>query len=360
MTEDYGYPNGIDYWQSGSCGYPVNGSISSVSSGGPPVTVTTTAAHNLSDGHIVTISGVTGAGATINATHTIDVTGTTTFTVPVSTTGAGSGGTWSFDQRDAVLRAVLRDLKIAGYAETVGVAPWNSPATDAYTGKGIVDSEPGRYNKKSSPITTASGGVSTAVDGPSYLTINTTAPHGLITGWTVEIADVMNNSDANGTFVVTVADADTFTIPIQGETETGTGGGWRLIGATNTIPIYITSYEHSLPDGASITINDVVGNSAANGSFTITRVDDHRFTLNSTTGTGNGIGGSWTSNHWADREHGALVRSSGVHVENAEFFYIPGTCLVVAAGSGDRNSQFLPFDSEKARGAKKVSGTNGT
>jgi hypothetical protein len=162
---------------------------------------------------------------------------------------------------------------------------------------------------------------------------------------------VSGNPEAIGTFVATVTGANTFTIPVSGGSQTGTGGAWRLVGATNASPVQITSYEHSLVNGASVTISNVTGNSAANGNFTITRVDDHRFTLNSTTGTGNGRNGSWTSSYWADREHGALLRSSGVHVENANFYYIPGTCLVVATGNGpgNRNGQILPFDSEKAR-----------
>jgi hypothetical protein len=45
------------------------------------------------------------------------------------------------------------------------------------------------------------------------------------------------------------------------------------------------------------------------------------------------------------------LRSSGVRVENVNFYYIPGTCLVIATGNypGNCNGQVLPFDSEKAR-----------
>jgi hypothetical protein len=53
ITEDYEHPNNIDYWQAGALGFPITGSITSVSSGSAPVTVTTSAAHNLADGHIV-------------------------------------------------------------------------------------------------------------------------------------------------------------------------------------------------------------------------------------------------------------------------------------------------------------------
>lgn len=64
--------------------------------------------------------------------------------------------------------------------------------------------------------------------------------------------------------------------------------------ATNASPISISSSGHGITTGARITITGVTGNSAANGTFTATRVDDNSFTLDGSTGNGSYIsGGTW-------------------------------------------------------------------
>lgn len=57
-----------------------------------PSVITTRTAHGLSTGHVVTISGHTGSTPDINTQHTITVTSTTTFTIPVNVTVGGTGG----------------------------------------------------------------------------------------------------------------------------------------------------------------------------------------------------------------------------------------------------------------------------
>ena len=60
--------------------------------------------------------------------------------------------------------------------------------------------------------------------------------------------------------------------------------------------IVITSANHGLISGEKVTISGVLGNTAANGTFTITKVDNDRFSLNSTTGNGAYTsGGAWTA-----------------------------------------------------------------
>ena len=54
-----------------------------------------------------------------------------------------------------------------------------------------------------------------------------------------------------------------------------------VTGATNASPIVITSASHELTDGARVTITGVLGNTAANGTFTITRVDANSVSLGS-------------------------------------------------------------------------------
>ncbi len=64
--------------------------------------------------------------------------------------------------------------------------------------------------------------------------------------------------------------------------------------ATNASPIVITSAAHGLTTGARATVADVTGNTAANGTFTVTRVDANTFSLDSSTGNGAYVsGGTW-------------------------------------------------------------------
>jgi hypothetical protein len=115
-------------------GYPFTGTISAVTSGEPAV-VTTHAPHGLTDGQIVTISGVMGMGVDpVNDTFAVEVTDEDTFFVPVETTSTGSGGIFSFDLAPAVLQPVVREISILGfddvdndYGDTGGTAVHSGP-----------------------------------------------------------------------------------------------------------------------------------------------------------------------------------------------------------------------------------------
>jgi hypothetical protein len=67
-----------------------------------------------------------------------------------------------------------------------------------------------------------------------------------------------------------------------------------ITGATNASPIVVTSASHGLTDGTYVTVSGVVGNTAANGTFTVTRVDGNTFELDGSTGNGSYTsGGGW-------------------------------------------------------------------
>lgn len=67
-----------------------------------------------------------------------------------------------------------------------------------------------------------------------------------------------------------------------------------ITGATNASPIVVTSASHGLATGDRVTIAGVVGNTAANGTFTITRLDANTYSLDGSTGNGPYTsGGSW-------------------------------------------------------------------
>lgn len=65
-------------------------------------------------------------------------------------------------------------------------------------------------------------------------------------------------------------------------------------GATNASPIVITDTAHGLQTGNIITVTGVLGNTAANGTFLVTRVDADTFSLQGSTGNGSYTsGGTW-------------------------------------------------------------------
>jgi hypothetical protein len=67
-----------------------------------------------------------------------------------------------------------------------------------------------------------------------------------------------------------------------------------ITGASNASPIVITCASHGLTTGARITISGVGGNTAANGTFVVTRVDANSFSLDGSTGNGAYTsGGNW-------------------------------------------------------------------
>lgn len=70
----------------------INGAYIATIATGSPAPITTANPHGFATGLSVTILGSSGGTPSINGTHTITVTGATTFTIPVNVTVAGSGG----------------------------------------------------------------------------------------------------------------------------------------------------------------------------------------------------------------------------------------------------------------------------
>lgn len=59
-----------------------------------------------------------------------------------------------------------------------------------------------------------------------------------------------------------------------------------ITGATNATPIVITANGHGLSTGENVFITGVVGNTAANGSFVVTKLSDNTFSLDDSVGNG--------------------------------------------------------------------------
>lgn len=69
-----------------------------------------------------------------------------------------------------------------------------------------------------------------------------------------------------------------------------------ITGASNESPIVITSAAHGLTTGMRVTVAGVGGNTAANGTFTITVTGANTFSLDGSTGNGSyTTGGTWTT-----------------------------------------------------------------
>jgi phosphomevalonate kinase len=59
-----------------------------------------------------------------------------------------------------------------------------------------------------------------------------------------------------------------------------------ITNATNATPIVITSALHEFLTGDTVQVSGIEGNAAANGTFTITKVDKDSFSLNDSVGDG--------------------------------------------------------------------------
>jgi hypothetical protein len=124
--------------------------------------------------------------------------------------------------------------------------------------------------------------------------------------------------DATQLYLVEVADSrhrvrnPYFSVPIaamynvSSSAGNGSGGpgvflpdsldGGTITGATDATPIVVTSADHGLVTGASVTITGAVGNTAANGTWTITVVDADTFSLDTSVGNGTWTsGGAWAA-----------------------------------------------------------------
>jgi len=137
----------------------------------------------------------------------------------------------------------------------------------------------------------ATGSISNMTYG-SGIQIFTSALHGLSTGNTVVISGVVGPTIANGTWIITVVDANNFSIVAAGSGAYLSGGTWSstsmatgvITAASNASPIVVTSASHGLTSGMSVSITGIVGNTAANGTWVVAVVDANRFSLVGSTG----------------------------------------------------------------------------
>lgn len=93
----------------------------------------------------------------------------------------------------------------------------------------------------------------------------------------------------------------------------------NISAATNTSPIQITTTTHGLTTGQTVTVSGVGGNTAANGTFKITVVNNTTFTLDGTAGNGSYTSGGTVRGcpRWLHLQNGIYLQWNGPSGLNA-------------------------------------------
>ncbi len=239
-------------------------------------TVTTSAAHGLSIGTSVTISGNTASGGSnINNTYTVvTVPSTTTFTF------TGANGTLKFGSNGAVSYAgtsTTATATLAGHGftnlQTVTISGAANTVFNKTTSITVVNANTFTYSLASAQGATTSASVS----GDSQTALATTsAAHGFVVGNSVVIAGA-TPSGYNGTFTIaTVPSANSFTYSVASVTPVppfltpNTGGSVTVTKGGSTTVTATTASAHGLIAGISVSISGA--DSCYNGTFTIATV----------------------------------------------------------------------------------------
>ncbi len=264
-----------------------------------PIVITTSSPHGLQNGMRVSISGVAGNLAA-NSVFAVTIIDATNFSLNGSY-GSGdwtSGGTVTAEIM--ITTAAPHGLQ-SGMRVSISGVLGNTAANGVFPVT-VIDSLNFDLNGSSGNGIWTSGGTVTA-----EIMITTAAPHGLQSGMQVSISGVQGNTNANGTFTINVANLSSFNLAGTNGNAAWTSGGivtpvvpivgaanptpLTVSGATNATPVVITTNSpHGLQTGMQVTISGVLGNTAANGIFTVSVIDAANFSLNGSIGNG-----AWTS-----------------------------------------------------------------
>lgn len=274
------------------------GVITGVAVGVTTTTITTQTAHGLAANQVVFINGVQGVTG-INGVFAFVVTaGVTTFTISKATSGAWtSGGT--------VYKCTVADM----IADVLGVG--SNAAVGAVTNTVTANNGVSVYNLVS--WSAANYENNQAYAARCRLKLGALSPNGpaqayqyfALTAQVLLLAQVPPVSLTNGPIEIatTYADPQTgvVTTYVSSTTPASTTLGQPvtpgcvqlpITGATNATPIVISTISpHTLIDGNTVTISGVLGNTAANGTWSISYISATTFSLVSSVGTGTYTGG---------------------------------------------------------------------
>lgn len=246
-----------------------------------PIQITTTSAHFLSTGDYVTITGATGNTAA-NGTFRVTVVDATNYTLNGST---GSGAYTA--NSGAMRRRLVYMLKPGGnwkFTSSGNGQCWNggqiqsdslfiswdgTRSSTTWTSSMELPDLTGWANVSGQAATVWRTGHPATAGGPG----------------TPAVFDFARLDKLNRPIRLTLV-ADTAAVYAATDTAV-VAGNQNVTAATNASPIQITTAGgHKFTTGDSVTITGVGGNTAANGTFTITVINTTTFTLNGTTGNG--------------------------------------------------------------------------
>lgn len=213
-----------------------NTQVTSVVGGtGSVVTVTTAAAHNLNTGAYITLSGITSNTAFNVNNAQVTVTSATTFTYFANgTTGATatlSGTIPTLDLTGLQLARTYVYTWMTAWGEESAPAPVSNTVyvyegtTVNITGLPSTLPSTGAYAGKTYQTSGTQTAITNVANNGSGLFRVTSAAHGLTTGNRTIIASVGGATTANGNWVVTVIDANTFDLVGSTFAGTYTSGG---------------------------------------------------------------------------------------------------------------------------------------
>lgn len=270
------------------------GLISGVTPGAAITTVTTQAAHGLSAGSVVFINGVNGVSGINGAFAAISsVPSSTSFQITLPTSGTWTSG------------GAVTSCTVANFlADVIGAASNAAPGAVTTTvsvtvGVGVAnlvawsaanyESNPAYANRSQLKLGTISpNGPSQAYSyfalTASQILADETPPIVMTNG---PIASAITTSNPQtGLTTVTVASSSPQSSALNGAVTPGCSQ-LPLTGATNATPIVISTVtSHGLSNGNTVEVSGVLGNTAANGTWSIAGVTSSTFQLVGSTGNG--------------------------------------------------------------------------
>lgn len=274
------------------------GVVTAVTAGPSTTAVTTSAAHGLAPNQVVYISGVQGIAGINGAFATVVTVGTpTTFTIARATSGTWTSGGTVFlcTVASFAADAIGLDSNAAvGFVTTTvtangGVFVYNLTSWSAsnYESNAAYAARCRLKLGALSPNGPAAAYDYFALTAQELLLAQT--PSVSLTNGPIEISTTTSNP-VTGVVTVLVSSSTPVSI-ILGDPVTPGCVQLPLTAASNATPIVITAAAHGLLSGDAATISGVLGNTAANGTWTITTLTVNTFSLNSSIGNGAYTGG---------------------------------------------------------------------
>ncbi|MBF0126447.1 MAG: hypothetical protein HQM02_04465, partial [Magnetococcales bacterium] len=250
--------------------------------GSTTVTAITTAAHGYTTGNTITINGATPTG--YNGTYAITVTTPTTFTYTTSTVLAPQTGA-SITASSGVSSTATAVVAAHGFASGENVTISGATPED-YNGSYVitkVDEDRFAFSLSTTPVA-ATGSITARLTSPTAFA--TVTGHGYASGDSIQVGGATPTA-YNGTFGITVLDADHFKYALASAPQQAASG--TPTAARTSTTARATAVSHGFINGSSVTIAGATP-TAFNGTFTIALVDaDHfNYVLSSPQGTATG------------------------------------------------------------------------